>query len=290
MQGRGVTNYSTSNPTHGFTTSTSEFDDALLQRGIISFEQAMMGKGATAEEANRLHGLKQEEENRKNNTSAVCMDNTSRHNTDRNKDDDDEFLRRYRERRLEELKKEKYGTVIPIQRNEWDHQVNEASKDGTWVVINLTAQKSSPNVHPMHKELCLLVEDHIIPKLANKYPAVKFVSIPSISAIENWPDTNLPTLFCYKNGKLQSQLVGLEEFGVTCSKDSISSESIEFRLGNLGVLEVENMHELVSKEKPYYKKGVGGERGYGKSHSRGLVARLETEGDDGDESDYDDVD
>lgn len=42
MQGRGVTNYSTSKPTHGFTTSTSEFDDALLQRGIISFEQVRM--------------------------------------------------------------------------------------------------------------------------------------------------------------------------------------------------------------------------------------------------------
>lgn len=39
MQGRGVTNYSTSKPTHEYTTNTTEFDDALLQRGIINFEQ-----------------------------------------------------------------------------------------------------------------------------------------------------------------------------------------------------------------------------------------------------------
>lgn len=252
----------------------------------------MMGKGATPEEAHRLHALKQEEDNRKNNTSTqtICVKDKSQHKTCGNENDDDEFLRRYRERRLEELKKEKYGTVIPIQRNEWNHEVNEASEDGTWVIINLTAQKSSPNVHPMHKELCLLVEDNIIPTLANKYPAVKFVSIPSISAIENWPDTNLPTLFCYRNGKLQSQLVGLEEFGVMCSKDIITLESIELRLGNLGVIEVENIHELISSEKSYCNKSTCEERGYGKSHCGGLVARLQTGGDDGDESDYDDVD
>lgn len=39
MQGRGVTNYSTSKPTHELTTATTEFDDALLERGIINFEQ-----------------------------------------------------------------------------------------------------------------------------------------------------------------------------------------------------------------------------------------------------------
>jgi hypothetical protein len=44
MQGRGVTNYSTSKPSHEYTTSTSEFDDALLQRGIVSFEQVRKKK------------------------------------------------------------------------------------------------------------------------------------------------------------------------------------------------------------------------------------------------------
>jgi hypothetical protein len=39
MQGRGVTNYATSKPSHEYTTATTEFDDALLKRGIISFEQ-----------------------------------------------------------------------------------------------------------------------------------------------------------------------------------------------------------------------------------------------------------
>ena len=201
-----------------------------------------MAKGATIEEAQRLHTLKQSQENKKNN---IDLDNTKfstqqqidDNNNNNNDDDDEKVLRRYREKRLQELKREKYGTVIPIERREWNHQINETSKDGTWVIINLTSQKSSPNVHPMHKDICLLIENEIIPLLACKYPAIKFVSIPSTSAIENWPETNLPTLFCYRFGQLQCQLVGLQEFGVQSSTDVTSLEQLEFRLGKLGIID-----------------------------------------------------
>ena len=61
MQGRGITNYST-NPSHSFTTQTTEFDDALLKRKIITFEQAMMAKGASFEEAKLLSEAKKDED------------------------------------------------------------------------------------------------------------------------------------------------------------------------------------------------------------------------------------
>jgi hypothetical protein len=47
MEGRGVTNYSTGKPSYGFSSATTEFDDALTSRGIVTFEQAMIAKGAT---------------------------------------------------------------------------------------------------------------------------------------------------------------------------------------------------------------------------------------------------
>ena len=39
MQGRGLTNYDPSKPSHEYTTSTTQFDDELMKRGIINFEQ-----------------------------------------------------------------------------------------------------------------------------------------------------------------------------------------------------------------------------------------------------------
>ena len=54
MQGRGVTNFSADKPSHTITTATTEFDDALISRGIVTTEQVMLAKGASPEEAQRL--------------------------------------------------------------------------------------------------------------------------------------------------------------------------------------------------------------------------------------------
>eukprot|EP00980_Cylindrotheca_fusiformis_P016497 scaffold4914_cov108-Cylindrotheca_fusiformis.AAC.9 len=54
MQGRGITNYDSSKPSHELTTSTTQFDDELMKRGIVTMEQVMLAKGATPEEAQRL--------------------------------------------------------------------------------------------------------------------------------------------------------------------------------------------------------------------------------------------
>jgi hypothetical protein len=245
-----------------------------------------MAKGATYEEATRLHELKQKDQMREQQQNNIHQSRIQNHN------DEDEFLKRYREKRLQELKKEKFGSVIPIARDEWNHEVNESSEDGTWVVIYLSAQKSSPNLHPMHKDLCNLVGDEMLPILAQKNPATKFVSIPSSSAIENWPEANLPTIFCYRYGKLQSQIVGLKEFGVFGSRDVIRFEYVERALGKLGVIPLQDDDNYLDE------KDLDGDHSlpmngkeYGKSHFGGMMAKMDT-GDciDDDESDYDDID
>ena len=60
MEGRGVTNYAPETPSYAFSTATTEFDDALISKGIVSFEQAMIAKGASPREARRLAEINEE--------------------------------------------------------------------------------------------------------------------------------------------------------------------------------------------------------------------------------------
>lgn len=309
MAGRGVTNYSTSKPSCAYSTSTTEFDDALLSRGIITFEQAMLAKGASPDEALRLTALNNNDKHKNNNNSNNNNNNCAEAGTfhrkngdiddeqpseddDDSRKDDEQFLESYRKMRLSQFLENKerpklFGQVIPINRTDWNREVNDASEDGTWVVIHLTAQNSSPASHPLHLDICYLMENDIIPQLAHKFTHVKFVSIPSTSAIPNWPEENLPTIFCYRYGILQHQLLGLKDVGGAC----INIGRVEWRLAQLGVLHTQldrdpqpeptlsNISTL--NETINIKNGM--------SRFGGGMATLATQRDD-DESDYDDVD
>lgn len=247
MEGRGVTNYSVDKPSYGYSTETKEFDDALLSRGIITFEQAMIAKGATPTEALRLTQLHENEQrstssshdvspkriqNEVGNGNHGCSDESI-------EDEDEQFMKNYREKRLKELKsregkqrRTKFGDVLHIARSDWNREVNEASMDGLWVLVNLT--RSSSCVSQRHDELCDKVQQ-IMEQLADRFEGIKFVSIPSNSAIENWPVQNLPTLFCYRYGKLQHQLIGVDAFGGI----GLNSDRVEWRLAGLGVVETD---------------------------------------------------
>lgn len=266
MNGRGVTSYDIHKPSHGFTTETSEFDDALLKRNSITFEQAMMRKGASLQEANELAQRKKaQDESHENSTDDTSEPiSTSKHR--------DYELQEYRTRRINQLQ---YGNVIPISRTEWNEEVNESSHS-KWVVIVLTSDSCAPNVIPEHLELCRTLEQSIIPRLAEKFSEVKWVRIPSKSAIENWPDDNLPTLFCYRHGKLMQQLVGLGDF------EQIDEDYVEYKLGQLGVLETDlDVPPTINKTR-----NIDGENVLFGSKFQGGMSTFSTKYDD----DYDDVD
>lgn len=286
MQGRGVANYSTEKPTHSFSTNTTQFDDALLARNIITFEQAMMAKGASPDEARRLALLKvQEDKKSRDKIQYKIQEDTKNLKDDENDDgsEADEEVLQYRTKRLAQLQ---YGNILPISRTEWTREVNDASYS-QWVVILLTCTSSAPNLNPYHGEICQKVEQDVIPYLAGKFNEVKWVSIPSKGAIENWPDDNLPTLFCYHKGKLQCQLVGLGDFG-----EKVTCDSVEYKLGKMGVvesdIEMDPQEERRGKER-FGKSIKSSKVGYGRSQFQGGMATFATTNDD-DLSDYDDVD
>jgi hypothetical protein len=251
MEGRGVTNYEAGTPSYGFTTATTEFDDELISRGVVTFEQAMIAKGASPSEARRLTELKamdkgdfrfglnedcvHESSNIRQLGDGHDIESHVSGEIDDDDDDDDEFIRKYRQNRINELKtgtNQEYGDVLPISRPDWNREVNEASKDGLWVIVNLTLCSTSHSV--THDEICYEVEA-LIKQLANKFVNVKFVSIPSTSAIENWPVENLPSIFCYRYGKMQHQLIGIETLGGA----GVNIGRLEWRLALLGVLETD---------------------------------------------------
>ena len=232
MEGQGVTNYQPGKSSYGYSARTTEFDDACIQRGILTHEQAIFSKGASSEEAFRLAGLR---------NSIACeqesidddgneQGNEKADGDDEDEDDylleDDEFLDRYRQQRLEELQEEnskvkgkniEFGEVVLISRDEWNRHVNEDSMKH-WVVVCLTSSDT---------ERTGRVEE-AVRQLAGDYRMTKFVLIPSRSAIPNWPDSNLPSIFLYRHGKMQLELLRLSP--------ETNVEELEGTLRDSGVL------------------------------------------------------
>jgi hypothetical protein len=55
------------------------------------------------------------------------------------------------------------------------------------------------------------------------------------ACIEGYPDRNVPTLLLYHDGSLQSQIVGLAEFG----GPRVTKDTVEWVLSRKGVCETE---------------------------------------------------
>lgn len=116
---------------------------------------------------------------------------------------DDNFLEKYRQKRIDDLRKmqsrNRFGDVIDISKDQWIHEVTEASKGGTYVLVHLFQDSVIE---------CTLM-DEALREIAAKYQYIKITRIKATSAVENWPDQNLPTLFIYKDNELAIQLLTL---------------------------------------------------------------------------------
>ncbi len=269
MDGFGVSNYSVDKPSFSFSTRTTEFDDALLSRNIITFEQAMVAKGASAQEAHRLTQLQRREKKGSGGTGedehdgdkdvekkSIAGENyeSDKSNSSFEDDDDDEFMAKYRQQRLQELQRSqnqmrndlRFGHVVSIQRSDWIQQVNEPSHN-TWVVVLLTAsdtlrmedtQASQPNVdirpgrRLRHLTSPLPSIELAFARLAVRFPLVKFVQIPAAQANPDWPISCLPTIFVYRGGQMNQQLTGPQELAA-----NMSESQLEHELSKLGVLD-----------------------------------------------------
>jgi hypothetical protein len=168
-------NYQPSQPSHPWSGRTTEFDDALLQRGIVTPHQVFMAKGASELEADRLAGLwQQQQQQQQANTNsrqetdnsidvdvgvaaaAVAYDDEDEDedisiHVDDDDDDDIQFLQQYRQKRIQEMQQQQsqqqqqqqqqQPILRHITRNEWMTHVNQASMEQhQWVIVTLTDQ------------------------------------------------------------------------------------------------------------------------------------------------------
>ena len=188
-----------------FSGETTQFEDALMKHGVITKEQALLNKGMDAESVAKViakdklaewESLNGGEDSRidyhhqgtKKELNAVDDSREEDSSSDVDSDDDllnevdSEFLDSYRAQRLGELKekkeREKFGSFEEISRVDWGTEVNDASANGQWVVVVLTAGGVEESA---------IVEEEM-KLVAAKFRATKFVKIKSTSAIENWPD------------------------------------------------------------------------------------------------------
>jgi len=143
-------------------------------------------------------------------------------------EEDERVLAEYRQQRLAEMKahqeKSKYGVVKEITAPEYVKEVNEAGQ-GVYVVLHLYRQGIM---------LCNVINEYM-GRLAGKFPTVKFIRSISTTCIPNYPDSNLPTIFIYYEGKMKTQLVGPMAFRGT----NMKIEEFEYILGKTGAIETD---------------------------------------------------
>jgi hypothetical protein len=96
----------------------------------------------------------------------------------------------------------RFGTIYEITKDEWVREVTECSHT-CHVLVHL---------YQDYVEDCRLMDD-TLQIVAQKFKYVKILRIRSTQASENWPDSNLPTIFVYDKGQLAHTLSTLKDVG-----------------------------------------------------------------------------
>jgi len=211
---------------------TTQWDDILRAKGITQPSQAELDKAAAEE-------IRKAVEEAVDNTDVLALKTVGE--LDELEEEGGEFedsrtLDAYREARIAEMKaaakRNRFGEVYPLTRVDFVREVNDASKDGTWVVIHL---------HQDHVEDSMLL-GRAVNTLAGRKREVKFMVSKADQCIDGYPDKNVPTLLLYRNGELQSQIVTLSDLG---GKKVSSTSSYLVQLCRLAPLPSLHPHPLL---------------------------------------------
>lgn len=115
---------------------------------------------------------------------------------------DDRALEALRRKRMMELRaaaaKNRFGSVLPLDRQDYVREVTEDSKKGFFVVVHLFAEDSA---------ICREV-DACLAIVASRHKSTKFMRCLGNQIIPDYPDHNCPTLLVYHEGDCKRRLVG----------------------------------------------------------------------------------
>ena len=243
-----------------FTTQLTDFDDALIKRGICSREQCLLAKGMSedqvldtlvaeevelqtrAAEDTLRASLLERELNPERVREEIASHATVKQLDELEEDDefaDDAFLAKYRQQRISELQEKNrqkvHGEVLEISRDQWTREINAASSL-SWVFVHL---------YEDYVKDCVVL-NRVLAEIARKHAEVKFVKIRAKTAVPDWPDGNLPAAYLYKDGAMRKQLVGSREMAT--GPPPFTALSVERKLVELGVLKVEDVEDEGSED------------------------------------------
>lgn len=165
-------------------------------------------------------------------------------------EDEEATLAAIRAKRMEQLmasaKKNKFGALYPLTRDEYTKEVTEGSKE-CWVVVLLYNDAVDAS----------RALQEVLERLAPKHKAVKFLRIKADQCIEGFPDRNVPTLLLYHEGENQRQLMGPGVYGGKRNGAGITEDTVEWVLADEGVLSTD-LTEDPRPEQGTGSKGAGG--------------------------------
>lgn len=142
--------------------------------------------------------------------------------------EDEEVLQQYRNKRLAEMRemssKARFGTVQEISGVDYVDQVTKAG-EGIHVVLHLY-KGGIPQ--------CALLNQYMI-DLARRFPQTKFLKAIYSTCLPNFPEKNLPSIFCYYEGNIRKQFLG----AMALRGPTITVEEFEYLLGQVGSIETE---------------------------------------------------
>ncbi|KAG7213180.1 hypothetical protein KM043_002494 [Ampulex compressa] len=197
----------------------TEWNDILRRKGIIPEKE----KEVTEDQ---IVDILENTINEKTGRALDKLEDKSLDELDELEDEEDErVLLEYRRKRIAEMKelanKSKYGEVREITGEDYVQEVNNAGED-ICVVLHL---------YKTGIPLCALVNRYL-DNLARKFPTTKFLKSISTTCVPRWPDSNLPTIFIYKNGNMVKQIIGpIELRGM-----KLTEEELEWMCGQAGAV------------------------------------------------------
>lgn len=152
-------------------------------------------------------------------------------------EEDEDFVAIYKQKRMAEMRqlasREKFGSIYPISKPEWQREVTEASKDAT-VFVHLS------NESQLQSRLLSI----ILREAAQKFKEIKFCEIEGQRAIEGYPEKNCPTILIYKDGELVKQLVTL----LMLNGNDTTLKHVEALLVDLGSIDIKDKRLIINQE------------------------------------------
>lgn len=158
-------------------------------------------------------------------------------------EEDEAFFEFYKQKRIAEIKKmqekAKFGQVFHVSKHEYNEEITRCSKgedDGNkvYVFVHLSSEG----------KLQSRLLSALFQQAALKFPDLKFVEIPANRAIEEYPESNIPTLLVYYGGDVLEKFITLLELG----GNSTTLADLENLIVKVGAVDVKDHRLLVNRD------------------------------------------